>query len=312
MYNRFYGLKRNPFDITPDPDFFFPTPQHNEAMANLFYGVRWRKGFVVVTGEVGTGKTLLLRCLLDLLTRAHIACVDVLNPRISPHEFLQHIMYDLRLHSAGKNKGELLIALRNCLVDRHRRGSTTVLIVDEAHLLSWDLLEEVRLLGNLETSKEKLLQILLVGQPELAHALDSPELRQLKQRIGLRCTLRPLERHDVKPYIDKRLVVAGSQPERELFPQHTVESIYTFSRGIPRIVNTICENALICGCARQAQRITADIIAEVAADFHLVSSEQSGNGFARSGFRAVNAAEDDLSGSSVEHLAISRLETKAQ
>lgn len=311
MYSGFYGLKANPFDITPDPHFFFPTPQHNEAMANLFYAVRWRKGFAVVTGEVGTGKTLLLRCLLDLLTRAHVASAYVFNPRLSPHEFLQQIVYDLGLHSAGRNKNELLAELQQYLINRHRRGSTTVLIIDEAHLLSWDLLEEVRLLGNLETPKEKLLQILLVGQPELARTLDSPELRQLKQRIGLRCILAPLQRHEVKSYIEKRLILAGREPDCPLFVEPTFDSVYSYSRGIPRIVNTICENALICGCARQAQRITTDIIEEVAADFRLVPLEQSGLSFVSSGLLPARPAREDGNGNSVEHLAGSRLEAEA-
>jgi type II secretory pathway predicted ATPase ExeA len=155
MYKEFYGLRRKPFEITPDPAFFFPTPRHNEALANLSYGVRWRKGFVVLTGEVGTGKTLLLGCLLDLLKRVQIACALIVNTRLTSGEFLRHLVADLQVPTRARDKSELLLDLNKYLIERCRRGSTTVLIVDEAHLLSWEVLEEIRLLGNLETTQEK-------------------------------------------------------------------------------------------------------------------------------------------------------------
>lgn len=269
MYKQFYELQRNPFDITPDPTFFFPTPRHNEALANLVYGVRWRKGFVVLTGEVGTGKTLLLNCLLDLLKRVEIGCAYVVNTRLTPAEFLRHTLTDLGLGTEGKDKSALLLALNKYLIERCRRGSTTVLIVDEAHLLDWEVLEEIRLLGNLETAQEKLLQIVLVGQPELDRSLDSPQLRQLKQRVMLRCELAPLRDYEMRLYIDRRLSLAGARPDKIMFSESSFELIYEYSNGIPRVINTICENALVIGCARQVFTIDASIVEEVATDFHL-------------------------------------------
>jgi general secretion pathway protein A len=286
MYRDFYGLNRNAFELSPDPFFFFPTRRHNEALANLSYGVRWRKGFVVITGEVGTGKTLLLRCLLDLLSKVQIACAYIFNTRMTPLEFFQYLLRDLNVPTRGTNKAELLHDLEDYLIGRHRRGSTTVLIVDEGQLLSWDLLEEIRLLGNLETSQEKLLQIVLVGQPELDAKLDSPDLRQLHQRIGLRCRLEPLGREEMKQYIRRRLELAGAI-DLDLFPEATLEEIYKYSQGIPRIVNTICENALISGCVQKLRSIAPEGVQEVAADFHLTLPQVSGE---RSTSREVGAA----------------------
>lgn len=190
MYKPFYNLQRNPFEITPDPSFLFATKKPNEALATLYYGVKRRKGFVVMTGEVATGKTLLVRCLLQILSRSNVAYAYVFNPRLSPMEFLQYIAGDFRLPTANKSKSELLLDLSSYVIARFQKGLTTVLVVDEAHHLSVDVLEEVRLLTNLETPCEKLLQILLVGQQELDEMLDSTDLRQLKQRIALR-TLAP-------------------------------------------------------------------------------------------------------------------------
>jgi general secretion pathway protein A len=270
MYKSFYNLKRNPFEITPDPSFLFPTRRHNEALAALYYGVRRHKGFVVMTGEVGTGKTLLVRCLLELLNRKNVAYAYVFNSRLSPMEFLQYVAGDLGLSTAGKNKTELLLDLSSFLIARHQQNLTTVLVVDEAHHLSVEVLEEVRLLTNLETAQEKLLQILLVGQPELDEKMDSVQLRQLKQRIALRSQLEPLTFEETKGYVLRRLQLASAngQPP-DLFPAETMAGIFRHSRGIPRLINTICENALINGFARQAKSVGPEIIEEVAADFRL-------------------------------------------
>jgi len=269
MYKHFYNLQRNPFEITPDPAFLFATKKHNEALASLYYGVKRRKGFVVMTGEVGTGKTLLVRCLLQILSRANIAYAYVFNPRLSPLEFLQYIAGDLRLSTAGKSKSELLLELSNYLIGRYQKGLTTVLVVDEAHHLSADVLEEVRLLTNLETPQEKLLQILLVGQPELDEKLDSAELRQLKQRIALRSRLSSLELEETCGYVHRRLQLAGNPNPSQLFPMETVLEVHRQSRGFPRLVNTLCENALIHGYGRQLQSITAEIIEQIAAELRL-------------------------------------------
>src|SRR5215472_6052644 len=167
MYRQFYRLNRNPFEISPDPRFYCPTPLHNEALASLLYGIKQRKGFVVTTGEVGTGKTLLVQCVMQWLNKSQIAFSHVFNPRFSAIEFLQYFSSDLGLPAANKNKSELLIQLNQYLIGRYRNGSTTVLIVDEGQLLEWEVLEEIRLLTNLETVRQKLLQIILIGQPEL-------------------------------------------------------------------------------------------------------------------------------------------------
>src|SRR5581483_10930333 len=237
MYKAFYNLKRNPFEITPDPSFLFPTKRHNEALAALYYGVRWHKGFVVLTGAVGTGKTLLLRCLLQLLKQSKdVAYAYLFNSRLSPTEFLQYVVSDFGLPSAGKNKGELLFELCNFVVNRGLNKMTTVLIVDEAHHLSTEALEEVRLLTNLETPQHKLLQIVLVGQPELDDKLDSVKMTQLKQRIAVRAHLEPLTFDETKSYIERRLQLVGANSHTEtLFPAKTIASVYRHSRGIPRL-----------------------------------------------------------------------------
>jgi general secretion pathway protein A len=271
MYENFYNLKRPPFEITPDPSFLFPTKRHNEELAVLYYGVRWHKGFVVLTGQVGTGKTLLLRCLLQLLKQSRdVAYAYVFNSRLEPTEFLQYIVGDFGLPTAGKNKGELLFDLCNFVVTRGLNQQTTVLIVDEAHHLSFEALEEVRLLTNLETAERKLLQIVLVGQPELDDKLDSVKMTQLKQRIAIRSHLEPLNFEETMGYIERRLEIARTDPRAPaIFPAETISAIYRHSRGIPRLINTICENAMISAYARQLAAVPADIIDEVAKDFRL-------------------------------------------
>jgi general secretion pathway protein A len=269
MYKKFFQLQRNPFEVSPDPSFLFPTKRHNEALAALYYGVRRRKGFVVMTGEVGTGKTLLVRCLLQLLNHSNVSYAYVFNSRLSAIDFLQYIALDFEIPNPGKTKSELLLQLSNFLIARHRKNLTTVLVVDEAHHLSAEVLEEIRLLTNLETAQGKLLQILLVGQPELDEKLDSTELRQLKQRIVLRSYLEPLEHEEARGYIQRRLELAGAKQRETLFPPETMARVYRHSRGIPRLINTICENALISAYARESHVVTADIIDEVAADLRL-------------------------------------------
>jgi general secretion pathway protein A len=269
MYKAFYNLKRNPFEITPDPSFLYSTQRHNEALASLYYGVRRRKGFVVLTGEVGTGKTLLVRCLLQILRRADVAYAYVFNSRLSSMEFLQYIAGDFRLPTAGKSKSELLLELGSFVISRGQRNLTTVLIVDEAHHLSADVLEEIRLLTNLETPQAKLLQILLIGQPELDEKLDAENLRQLKQRIALRSSLGPLELDEVGGYIHRRLQLAGSERPDVIFPIETILEIHRHSRGYPRLINTLCENGLIHAYSKQSRSVTPEIIEEIASDFRL-------------------------------------------
>jgi general secretion pathway protein A len=269
MYKSFYNLQRNPFEITPDPSFLFPTTRHNEALASLYYGVTSHRGFVVLTGEVGTGKTLILRSLLGLLQRRDVAFALVFNPTLSAIEFLRYIAGDFGLPVAGKAKDELIHVLNGFLLQRHQKGLTTILVVDEAHQVSTEILEEIRLLTNLETSQQKLLQIVLAGQPELDQKLDSHDLRQLKQRIALRCHLDALTMNETREYMSRRLAIAGKPAERQLFSAAAVEAVYRHSRGIPRLINTICENALLSGYAKQAATITPEIIDGVARDLRL-------------------------------------------
>lgn len=271
MYKSFYKLNRNPFEITPDPSFLFVTPRHNEALATLYHGVRGHKGFVVLTGEVGTGKTLLIRCLLQLFRQSSdISYAYLFNGRLSAVEFLQYIASEFNLPASGRNKGEILLDLSNYVIARGSNKLTTVLIVDEAHHLSEDILEEIRLLTNLETAHDKLLQILLVGQPELDDKLDSSALRQLKQRIAHRTRLVPLDANETSGYIERRLQLAGASSNgHSLFPPDTIASIYRYSRGIPRLINTICENALVTAYARQMRSLTPEIIGGIASDLRL-------------------------------------------
>src|ERR1035438_3112188 len=265
MYKNFYKLKRNPFEITPDPLFLFPTIRHNEALASLYYGVTSHRGFVVLTGEVGTGKTLILRSLLELLQRRAVTFALIFNPSLSPLEFMRYIAGDFGLNVAGKAKDELLHELNHFLLERHQKGLTTLLVVDEEH----NLLEEIRLLTNLETSQQKLLQIVLAGQPELDQKLDSYELRQLKQRIALRCHLDALSLEETAAYMHRRLEIAGAPAGNGIFNEDTIEAVFRHSRRRPRLVNTICENALLAGYAKNQPGIGPKIIDDVAADLRL-------------------------------------------
>jgi general secretion pathway protein A len=270
VYEKFYGLAQNPFGVGPDPQFYYGTTKHNEALANLTYGIRRRKGFVVLTGEVGTGKTLLLRCLLDALRRSKVTHAFIFNPLLSTSDLLRHVVADFGIKDPRTNRGDLLMQLHQFLVEVYRGGSTAALLVDEAHLLSAELLEEIRLLSNIETAQHKLLQILLVGQPELDDILDSPYLRQLKQRVALRYKLEPLDEKEVHGYIDRRLQLAGA-PGRmlEIFPPLTLARIVLYSGGTPRLINNICDAALVNAYAQQERFVRPEIIEEVASDLRL-------------------------------------------
>jgi general secretion pathway protein A len=269
LYKTFFRLHRNPFEISPDPRFFYPTSRHNEAFANLCYAIQVRKGFVVLTGEVGTGKTLLLRCLLQKLEKYRVQCAFVFNPVLEPTDFLRYIAADLGLRGEFREKSALLARLSELLIRYYSQGRIAVLIVDEAHLLSREALEEIRLLGNLETHKGKLLQIALVGQPELDDKLDSPGLRQLKQRIVLRCQLQPLSWEETRDYVDYRLKRAGANGGPPLFPENSLRAVYRFSGGYPRLINTICENSLISACAAGTETVLAEFVEEACRDLRI-------------------------------------------
>src|SRR3954464_13853184 len=244
MYNAFYGFTQNPFNMSPDPSFLFRSSQHEEALANLIYGVQSRKGFIVLTGEVGTGKTTMLECLRDFLETQRIEFAFVFNSRITSDQFFEMMAYDLDLRCQRTSKTEVLIALNEMLLQQASLGRTSVLIVDEAHNLDWEVLEEIRMLGNLENRRGKLLQIILAGQPELDRKLDAANLRQLKQRIVLRCSLNPLTPEEVVAYIETRLARAG-MPNQSIFSPDVLEEVYKRSRGIPRLINLLCDNLLI-------------------------------------------------------------------
>jgi general secretion pathway protein A len=305
MYKQFFGLSRNPFEISPDPFFYHPTPRHNEALANLHYGVGRRKGFIVITGEVGTGKTLLVRCLLAELRKNNVAFGYVFNPLLPVVEFFQYIMADFGLPYAGRTKAEMLLDLNRFLIQRHARGLITALVVDEAQALRHELLEEIRLLTNLETSQQKLLQIVLMGQPELEMVLDSPELRQLKQRVSLRCQLQPLDGPQTHAYVLSRLERAGAGPEPAIFSEEALDKVYEYSRGIPRIINNLCENSMVNAFSTEQRPVSADIITEVASDFRLTSPglpeegpltiasrEENSEGMLRSLFRLLRTMDN--------------------
>jgi type II secretory pathway predicted ATPase ExeA len=273
MYRNFFGLHANPFNMNPDPRYLFLTPRMEEALACLFYGVESRKGFVLLTGEVGTGKTTLVNKLLDRLRERNVAAAFVFNPRMNVQQFLNYIATDFGITTETtsknkKDKDEVLRDLNDWLLDRYRSGQTAVLIVDEAQNLSAKLLEEIRLLTNLETATDKLLQVVLVGQPELEQSLKQPNLRQLRQRITLWARTQPLTFDETKAYVAERLRIAGSNGE-EIFDSSALHEIHRFSSGIPRVVNLICEHCLVAAFADQKKAISGDVVEVVAREFDL-------------------------------------------
>lgn len=269
MYNGFFGFTENPFNISPDPSFLYRSAQHEEALANLIYGVQSRKGFIVITGEVGTGKTTMLECLRDYLEQSGNEFAYIFNSRINSEQFFEMIAYDFDLRCQRASKTEVLFALNQLLVQLANEGRTAVLIVDEAHNLEWDVLEEVRLLGNLENPRTgKLLQIILSGQPELDRKLDAPNLRQLKQRIVLRTSLQPLTLSETTEYIKARLTHAG-MPDQEVFPEALIAEIHLRTQGIPRLINAVCDNLLLSCFASETRTATVEMLDEVAKDMRL-------------------------------------------
>ncbi len=268
MYNAFFGLTENPFSLSPDPAFLYRSPMHEEALANLIYGVQSRKGFIVLTGEVGTGKTTMLECLREFLETQQAEFAFLFNSRITSEQFFEMIAYDLDLRCTRTSKTEVLFALNHLLIQQANEGRTSVLIVDEAHNLDWDVLEEIRLLGNLENRRGKLLQIILAGQPELDRKLDAPNLRQLKQRIVLRYNLRPLAESETIEYIFSRLEKAGME-RTDAFPEPVLHEIHIRSQGIPRLINAICDNLLLTAFAMESHITTLDMLEEVTNDMRL-------------------------------------------
>lgn len=269
MYQRFYGLRELPFELTANPRYLFFTPRHREALSNLEYGLSSAKAVTVLVGEAGTGKTTLLRAALQSEQCRHVRCVYVNNPALSRAEFVEMLANRFGFgHDAALSKTVLLEQLERSLRERRARGEATALVIDEAQSLGFDLLEEVRLLANIETATEKLLPLVLAGQPELAVRLNDPALRQLKQRVALRCELTPLKLPETAAYISSRIKMAGGEASR-LFTREAVMLIHEFSRGIPRTISVMCDNALLSGMALGRQPVDREIVTEVCRDFDL-------------------------------------------
>jgi general secretion pathway protein A len=268
MYKEFFGFHENPFNVNPDPRFLVPTRETEEMLASLTYGVQQRRGFILLSGEVGTGKTTVLNMFLEWLRKANLATAFIFNPRLNVTEFLDFVMTDFGIPCESELKSQRLIRVSQWLLERYQANETAVLIVDEAQSLSMDVLEEIRLLTNLETSREKLLQIVLSGQPELEHKLNQPMLRQLRQRITLWCKTRPLAQDQVEIYINERMHIAGRESQA-IFSPRAMEAIHAYSHGIPRIINLLCDHALITAYAEGRSSVSACIIDGVAREFAL-------------------------------------------
>jgi type II secretory pathway predicted ATPase ExeA len=269
MYKKFFGLKASPFKVSPDPRYLYWTKTTQEALSALTYGIQSRTGFILLTGEVGTGKTTLLNRLLDWLREQQVATAFVFNSQMpSVNHLFDFIMADFEIPCESREKSQVLLKLNQWLLDRYRAGKTSVLIVDEAQNLSEQALEEIRLLTNLETSREKLLQIVLSGQPELEEKLNLPQLRQLRQRIVFRCKTTALSREETYGYIGERLRIAGSNGQ-PIFSKEAMDVIYRYSCGVQRVVNLICEHALINSFVEETNPVTAKVVEEIAREFQL-------------------------------------------
>ncbi len=268
MYKSFFKLKENPFNVNPDPRFLFLTNQIEEALTGLMYGIQTRKGFVTLTGEVGTGKTTLVNRLLDWLHHRRARTAFLFNSRMNTTQLFDFILAEFDIQCESRSKSQQLMKLNHWLLDRYRDGETVVLIIDEAQNLTYPVLEEIRLLTNLETSTDKLLQIVLSGQPELEEKLKLPQLRQLRQRIMLRCRTTPLSKEQTHDYIKERLRIAGGG-EEPVFTPAAVDTIHLYSMGIPRLVNLICEHSLVNAFVEQQKPIQPKIVEEVAREFQL-------------------------------------------
>ena len=275
MYKEFYGLRANPFNVNPDPRYLFLTRHTEEALACLTYGIQSRKGFVLLTGEVGTGKTTLINKLLEWLRLQQVATAFIFNSRLNVPQFLDYMMADFSIPCDSRAKSQILLRLYNWLLDRYRAGETAVLIVDEAQNLSDEVLEEIRMLTNLETFTEKLLQIVLVGQPELEQKLKQPQLRQLKQRLTLRAKTHPLTVEETKAYVQQRLRIAGSNGQ-QIFEPEALAAIHRYSTGIPRVINLLCEHCLVSAFVDQQKVIGPSVVDGVARDFDLGDNTTSG------------------------------------
>jgi general secretion pathway protein A len=268
MYKSFFGLKENPFNVNPDPRFLFLTKQIEESLTGLMYGIQTKKGFITLTGEVGTGKTTMVNRLLDWLHRRNVRTAFLFNSRMNSNQLFDFILAEFDIPCDSNSKSQQLMKLNHWLLERYRNGETVVLIIDEAQNLTFPVLEEIRLLTNLETSTEKLLQIVLSGQPELEEKLKLPQLRQLRQRIMLRSKTSALSKEQTHEYIRERLRIAGASGP-EIFGEAAMDTVHLYSMGIPRVVNLLCEHSLVNAFVEQQRPIEVKIVEEVAREFQL-------------------------------------------
>ena len=300
MYKDFFGLNATPFSISPDPSYLLTTPCVEEALACLTFGINTRRGFILLTGAVGTGKTTLIYKLLEWLRSQRVPTAFLFNSLIDSPQLLEAIVTDLGLPCDTLSKVQRLSRLNSFLLEQYRNGRTSVVIIDEAQNLSLEVLEEIRLLTNLETATEKLLQIVIVGQPELEAKLRRPELRQLNQRITLRARTLPLDLEETRAYIAQRLRLAGANG-RNIFSPLAIESVYRFSGGIPRMINILCDHSMIHAFADQQSTIEPNVVEEVAHDFDLPNSRRPKRTV--DGFERLNLREtEDLEEPAVEEL----------
>jgi len=300
MYRSFFGLRVLPFGASPDPRFLYMMPRIREALACLQYGIAARKGFVVMTGEVGTGKTTLLKTVLSSFTKDRVSTAFVFNPRLDVLDFLEFVLTDFGIPPKARTKSGMLLQLNRWLIERFRNQELCAIVVDEAQNLSWELLEEIRLLTNLETSSEKLVQIVLSGQPELEEKLRNPSVRQLRQRISMWCKTYPLSSEETQAYIAERLRIAGAR-QPVLLPE-AVQLVYRYSKGIPRLINLICEHAMISAYVEQIKPIPARIVESVSTELDLddqpflispmALSGLQGNTFPTTMFNTINPVAD--------------------
>jgi general secretion pathway protein A len=268
MYKSFFRLKENPFNVNPDPRYLILTKEIEEALTGLMFGIQTRKGFITLTGEVGTGKTTLVNQLLDWLHQKRAKTAFLFNSRMNSTQLFDFILAEFDIACDSRSKSQQLLKLNHWLLDRYRLGETVVLIVDEAQNLTYPVLEEIRLLTNLETSTDKLLQIVLSGQPELEEKLRQPQLRQLRQRIMLRCKTAALTKEQTREYINERIRIAGASGPA-IFSPEAVDAVYLYSLGIPRVINLLCEHSLVNAYVEQEQPIKAKTVEGVAREFQL-------------------------------------------
>lgn len=270
MYKTFFELEENPFNVNPDPRYLFLTKQIEETLSSLMYGIQTRKGIITLVGEVGTGKTTLVNRLLDWLHQSATKTAFLFNSRMNSTQFFDFLLAEFEIQCESSSKSQRLMKLNQWLLERFRAGETCVLIVDESQNLTFPVLEEIRMLTNLETSTEKLLQIVLSGQPEFEEKLNLPQLRQLRQRTMIRCKTGPLTKEETHAYILERLKIAGAAPDgRPIFSPAATEAIHLYSLGVPRVVNLLCEHALINAYVEQQRPVQPKIIEDVAREFQL-------------------------------------------